>query len=86
MLAVGVSIWSLCTVATPWAASWGTAPLLACRVALGVGEGVRACLLGCPHTCIQPSTCTNWFKQGSSRAVYNLQLPIPAGITMLRGT
>mmetsp|Transcript_25907 Transcript_25907/g.66670 ORF Transcript_25907/g.66670 Transcript_25907/m.66670 type:complete len:585 (+) Transcript_25907:161-1915(+) len=40
VLAVGVSIWSLCTVATPWAASWGTAPLLACRVALGVGEGV----------------------------------------------
>lgn len=40
MLTTGVALWSLFTVVTPQAAAAGTAPLLAARVLLGVGEGV----------------------------------------------
>eukprot|EP00191_Tetraselmis_sp_GSL018_P011763 CAMPEP_0177597806 /NCGR_PEP_ID=MMETSP0419_2-20121207/11931_1 /TAXON_ID=582737 /ORGANISM="Tetraselmis sp., Strain GSL018" /LENGTH=527 /DNA_ID=CAMNT_0019090047 /DNA_START=239 /DNA_END=1822 /DNA_ORIENTATION=+ len=40
VLAAGVSVWSACTVATPWAAALGASSLVACRVLLGVGEGV----------------------------------------------
>lgn len=40
VLTAGVALWSLFTVITPQAAAAGTAPLLAARVLLGVGEGV----------------------------------------------
>ncbi|KAF5840808.1 major facilitator superfamily domain-containing protein [Dunaliella salina] len=40
VLAAGVSLWSLFTALTPEAAALGTAPLLAARVLLGVGEGI----------------------------------------------
>ncbi len=40
VLAGGVAIWSLFTFLTPEAAASGTAGLLACRVLLGLGEGV----------------------------------------------
>lgn len=40
VLAGGVALWSAFTAATPFAAAAGTAPLLAARVFLGVGEGV----------------------------------------------
>jgi len=40
VLAGGVTVWSACTVATPWAAQLGVPYLLACRVAMGLGEGV----------------------------------------------
>lgn len=40
MLTAGVALWSLFTVITPQAAAAGTAPLMAARVLLGVGEGV----------------------------------------------
>lgn len=40
MLAAGVALWSLFTLLTPEAAALGTAPLLAARVLLGVGEGI----------------------------------------------
>jgi hypothetical protein len=40
VLTAGVALWSLFTVITPQAAAAGTAPLLAARVMLGVGEGV----------------------------------------------
>eukprot|EP00775_Hariotina_reticulata_P002109 gene2109-2428_t len=40
VLTTGVALWSLFTVITPAAAAAGTAPLLAARVLLGIGEGV----------------------------------------------
>lgn len=40
MLTAGVTLWSLFTCLTPAAAAAGTAPLLAARVLLGLGEGV----------------------------------------------
>eukprot|EP00200_Dunaliella_tertiolecta_P010630 CAMPEP_0202374722 /NCGR_PEP_ID=MMETSP1127-20130417/5492_1 /ASSEMBLY_ACC=CAM_ASM_000462 /TAXON_ID=3047 /ORGANISM="Dunaliella tertiolecta, Strain CCMP1320" /LENGTH=767 /DNA_ID=CAMNT_0048971947 /DNA_START=858 /DNA_END=3162 /DNA_ORIENTATION=+ len=40
VLAAGVLLWSLFTALTPEAAALGTAPLLAARVLLGVGEGI----------------------------------------------
>jgi ACS family sodium-dependent inorganic phosphate cotransporter len=40
VLTAGVTLWSLFTCITPFAASQGTASLLAARVLLGVGEGV----------------------------------------------
>lgn len=40
VLTTGVTLWSVFTCVTPAAASMGTAPLLAARVLLGVGEGV----------------------------------------------
>lgn len=40
VLASGVALWSLFTLLTPQAAAMGTAPLLAARVLLGVGEGI----------------------------------------------
>jgi MFS family permease len=40
VLTAGVALWSLFTVITPQAAAAGTAPLIAARVLLGVGEGV----------------------------------------------
>ena len=40
VLAAGLSCWSLATAVTPLAAAAGAAPLLATRLALGLGEGV----------------------------------------------
>ncbi|CAK9043498.1 unnamed protein product [Durusdinium trenchii] len=40
VLAGGLSCWSLATALTPLAAAWGALPLLATRLALGLGEGV----------------------------------------------
>eukprot|EP00276_Gloeochaete_wittrockiana_P004680 CAMPEP_0184660670 /NCGR_PEP_ID=MMETSP0308-20130426/34685_1 /TAXON_ID=38269 /ORGANISM="Gloeochaete witrockiana, Strain SAG 46.84" /LENGTH=517 /DNA_ID=CAMNT_0027101399 /DNA_START=246 /DNA_END=1799 /DNA_ORIENTATION=- len=40
VLAAGVSIWSLFTILTAEAARMGVAPLLACRILMGLGEGV----------------------------------------------
>ena len=39
VLAAGLSCWSLATAFTPLAAANGAAPLLATRLALGLGEG-----------------------------------------------
>jgi len=39
VLAAGLSCWSLATAITPLAAANGAAPLLATRLALGLGEG-----------------------------------------------
>jgi MFS transporter, ACS family, solute carrier family 17 (sodium-dependent inorganic phosphate cotransporter), other len=38
-LAAGLTAWSVFTLLTPAAAALGSVPLLACRVALGLGEG-----------------------------------------------
>ena len=41
VLSVGVVFWSICTLATPFAASTCSLPaLLATRAAMGIGEGV----------------------------------------------
>ena len=40
MLLVGVALWSLFTVLTPFAARLGMGTLLLCRVLMGLGEGV----------------------------------------------
>ena len=40
VLGGGVALWSLFTLALPAAAAAGTAPLIATRILLGVGEGV----------------------------------------------
>lgn len=39
VLAIGLGCWSLATALTPLAAALGAAPLLATRLALGLGEG-----------------------------------------------
>lgn len=44
VLTVGISLWSIFTAAIPGAAAMGTAPLLASRVMLGLGEGSRVCV------------------------------------------
>ena len=40
VLGLGVLIWSLFTVITPWAALWGLSALLFARVGMGLGEAV----------------------------------------------
>lgn len=57
VMAFGVSVWSLCTVATPWAANRGGAYLIACRVLLGVGEGVSATRLLPRSAAFEPGCC-----------------------------
>lgn len=40
VLAGGLALWSVATALTPFAAAWGTMPLLAARTLLGMGQGV----------------------------------------------
>ncbi|KAF6262942.1 major facilitator superfamily domain-containing protein [Scenedesmus sp. NREL 46B-D3] len=40
VLAGGLVLWSVATALTPFAAAWGTMPLLAARTLLGMGQGV----------------------------------------------
>ncbi len=40
VLLTGVGLWSLFTLLTPVAAASGMAPLILCRVLMGLGEGV----------------------------------------------